>query len=87
MKIKTAELALDDIKMAMISPTSVFDHPSEVLAANALSREQKFQILKRWEIDAQSLQRATDENMSGGEQPQLDEINKAVSLLEEISLD
>lgn len=85
MKIKTAELAFEDITMAVISPTSVFDHPSEVLAAKELSRDQKLQILKRWESDAQSLQRATDENMSGGEQPQLDEINKAVSLLEENS--
>lgn len=84
MKTKTGALSSLDIAAAATSPASVFDRPSEVLIANELSRDQKIEILKRWESDAQALQRATDENMSGGEQPPLDEINKALSQLAEI---
>ena len=83
MKIKEDGLTPLAIEKALISPTSIFDRPAEVIACEHLSRDQKLQILKRWETDAQSLERATDENMSGGEQPPIDEISNAISKLEE----
>jgi len=71
-----------DIERAMTLPSSVFDQPAEVVESDALSRAQKLEILRRWELDSIALQRATDENMSGGEPPRLDEINAALAALE-----
>ncbi len=82
MKIASREFGASDIERAMISPSSVFDTPSEIVASTYLSRSQKIDLLQRWELDARALQRASDENMSGGERPMLDEINKAMSLLD-----
>lgn len=78
--MKTVQSALSpkDITQAMISPTAVFARPSEVLRHNELSRAQKIEILKRWELDARALQRATDESMAGGEPPDLDAVNAAL---------
>lgn len=82
MKTATARLGKAEIEQAMISPTAVFDSPAEVVAAASLTAEQKVEILKRWELDARALQRATEENMSGGEPPLLDEVNAALTALD-----
>ena len=82
MKTQTSQLRQSDIEQALASPTSVFNAPSEVVDAAALSTAQKIEILKRWELDARDLQRATEENMSGGERPQLDEVNEALSIVD-----
>lgn len=66
----------------MISPESIFDHPSEVASAIELTKQQKLEILHQWETDARALQRATDENMQGGKLPPLDAIHKALSTLD-----
>ena len=66
MKTGSECLSKDDLAEAITSPVSVFDFPLEVVACPGLSRAQKIEILKRWELDARALQRATDENMSGG---------------------
>lgn len=71
-----------DIARALTSPPQVFDTPQEVLKVENLTRPQKIDILKRWEADARALQRATDENLVGGERPPLDEINEALSVLD-----
>lgn len=78
MKIQHSELSAHDISRAMTSPTAVFDRPMEVLQRPELSHTQKIEILKRWELDARALQRATDENMGGGDPPALDEVNDAL---------
>ena len=67
------------IEKAMTSPTSVFDHPDEVVSLD-LPMPQKIEILLRWQFDARALQRATDENMSGGNP--LDEINAALTAVD-----
>jgi len=82
MKIDTPELRKAHIDQAMITPSAVFDTPTEVVEAKCLTRRQKIEVLKRWELDARALQRATDENMTGGEHPPLDEINEALSKLD-----
>jgi hypothetical protein len=82
MKTQTAILSARDVATAMISPTAVFDSPFEVLRRHELSRTQKLELLKRWELDARALQRATDENMTGGEPPLLDDVNKALLILD-----
>jgi ABC-type iron transport system FetAB ATPase subunit len=82
MKTPSAALTPQDITTAMTSPTIVFDTPFEVVQRLELTRAQKIEILKRWELDARALQRATDENMSGGEAPPLDDVNTALLMLD-----
>jgi hypothetical protein len=82
MKTESVTLTKQELADAMTSPASVFDFPLEVVACPGLSREQKIDILKRWELDARALQRATDENMGGGEPPLLDEVNRALMMLD-----
>lgn len=48
---------------ALLDPTSVYAFPMEVVSDNSLNREQKIQILHRWEYDARELQVAEEENM------------------------
>jgi len=67
MKIDTPKLSNADIERAMITPSAVFDTPAEIVEAEGLTQPQKIEVLKRWELDARALQRATDENMTGGD--------------------
>ena len=57
---------MTDIDKALLDPTSVFKTPEDVLKARDLTREQKIEILRRWEYDARELQVADDESMTGG---------------------
>ena len=50
-----------DVKKAMLDPTSVFEDPEEVVASENLSRDQKIEILHRWEYDARELEVAEEE--------------------------
>ncbi len=56
---------MSDFEKAMLSPTSVYKIPNEVVEDDTLSREQKLKILRQWEYDAHELQVAEDENMPG----------------------
>ena len=82
MKTFAPRLTKLDVEKARTTPNSVFDTPMEVVQAEDLSREQKIDILKRWELDARALQRASDESMGGGEAPPLDAVNEALSILD-----
>ncbi|HVT28959.1 MAG TPA: hypothetical protein VHE81_13170 [Lacipirellulaceae bacterium] len=82
MKTESVTLTREELSNAITSPVSVFDFPLEVVACPGLSKDQKIEILKRWELDARALQRATDENMGGGEPPLLDEVNRALMMLD-----
>jgi hypothetical protein len=53
-----------------------------VVTCENLSRAQRIEILKRWELDARALQRAADESMTGGEPTLLDEVNSALMRLD-----
>ena len=61
-----------NFKKALLDPTSVFRHPSDVLLAEYLSKEQEVQILRSWECAARELQVAVEENMVGGPEDNLD---------------
>ncbi len=50
-----------DVKQAMLDPTSVFKDPTDVVADENLSRDQKIEILRRWEYDARELEVAEEE--------------------------
>ena len=50
-----------DVKMAMLDPTMVFEDPMDVVANDELTRDQKIEILRRWEYDARQLEIAEEE--------------------------
>jgi hypothetical protein len=56
----------NEVERALDDPAAVFDTPESVLAAD-LSRDQKIEILRRWEFDMRELLVAEEENMAGGE--------------------
>ncbi len=50
-----------DVKKAMLDPTMVFEDPMDVVANDELTRDQKVEILRRWEYDARQLEIAEEE--------------------------
>ncbi len=52
---------MTDIKRAMRDPAKVFTDPSKVVADLELTRDQKIEILRRWEFDAHELEVAEEE--------------------------
>ncbi len=50
-----------DVKKAMLDPTMVFKDPQDVVATDELTRDQKIEILHRWEYDARELEVAEEE--------------------------
>lgn len=50
-----------DVNKAMLDPTMVFEYPKDVVANVALTRDQKIEILRRWEYDARQLEVAEEE--------------------------
>ncbi len=50
-----------DVKKAMLNPAMVFKEPKEVIANAELTRDQKIEILRRWEYDAHQLEVAEEE--------------------------
>ena len=54
---------MSKFEQALLNPTSIYKLPVEVVEDDSLTREQKIQILHRWEYDARELQIAEEENM------------------------
>ena len=50
-----------ELKMAMLDPPMVFKVPKDVVANVELTRDQKIEILRRWEYDARQLEVAEEE--------------------------
>ena len=50
-----------DVNKAMLDPTMVFEDPNDVVANVELTRDQKIEILRRWEYDARQLEVAEEE--------------------------
>jgi len=72
---------MTDIDKALLDPTSVFKAPEDVLKAHDLTREQKIEILLRWEYDARELQVADDESMTGSNNNLLQRVLESLSAL------
>ena len=53
-----------DVKHALLNPSAVFERPEDVVGDKELTREQKIEILRRWEYDARELQVADEESMT-----------------------
>jgi hypothetical protein len=80
--MKVPALRSAEIEQALVSPATVFDTPQEVVETEALAKAMKIEILKRWELDARALERATEENMGGGEASPIDAVNAALAQLD-----
>ena len=80
--MKTDETKID-LKKARVSPAAVFETPEALLAHPGLSRADKIELLRRWELDAVEIQVAEEENMRPGEPSDLlDRVLKALHALD-----
>ncbi len=61
-----------------VNPSSSYKHPDEVLADQALTREEKIAVLREWHYDAIRLQESAAENMTGGESDRLQSVSNAL---------
>ncbi len=66
---------------AKVNPEARFDAPMDVVGDAGLSLQEKLEILRSWELDAQVLQTAEEENMAGGEPNRLGEVRSAIDTL------
>ena len=71
-----------DLNKALLDPSSVFSHPREVLEKRGLSRQEKIEVLRRWEYDERDLEVAAEENMAGGPPSLLADILEALHRLD-----
>ncbi len=70
-----------DIEQALFNPESVFAAPEAVLTHDGLPKQQKIEILRRWEYDATENCVAVEEGMPGGESDLLHRILVALDQL------
>ena len=71
-----------DFEKAKLNPAASFKSPQDVVSNQELSRDQKIEILKRWEEDARAIEVAEEEGMPGQQQPkQLQPIRDALHSL------
>jgi hypothetical protein len=70
-----------DKERAKFNPSAEFDTPADVVKSTRLTRAEKEEMLKQWELDARLMQVATEENMGGGEPSMLDQVKKAQKAL------
>lgn len=71
-----------DLKQALLDPAEAFGEPEKVLEHPTLSRDQKIEILRRWQYDANELEVASEEGMSGGEPSLVRRVAKALTQLD-----
>jgi hypothetical protein len=72
---------LVDTEQAEANPSKQYNGPMDVVMDNDVAPSERLAILKRWEQEARDLQRASDENMSGGEPSLLPEVRRAIDTL------
>lgn len=70
-----------DFEAALLDPASTFGSPEALLVHPALTREQKVELLRRWEYDAAEVCVAVEEGMPGGETGMLGRILSALDQL------
>ena len=71
-----------DPDKAVRDPSAFYSHPQQVLDDGRLSAGQKYKVLKAMEADAVELMTASNENMPGGEQLDLEAVRAALRKLE-----
>ncbi|HWK49145.1 MAG TPA: hypothetical protein VNR40_04630 [Steroidobacter sp.] len=67
---------------AISDPSKDYRKPMDVVRDDQLDADEKLRILESWKKDAELLSVAQDENMAGGERPQLQDVMLALQELE-----
>jgi hypothetical protein len=73
------------VENAIADPTRHYARPMDVVNDDELETDEKRRILESWKKDAELLSTAQDENMAGGERPQLQDVSLALGELEKLS--
>lgn len=71
----------DWISRALLDPAAEFETPNDILASSSMTREQKIEVLRRWEYDASELSVADDEGMPPGKSVSVAEVLEALHQL------
>ena len=74
-----------ELNKVLLDPAASFRSPADVLASEAFDRQDKIEILRRWEYDAVEMSVASDEGMTGPNGAEL--LQQIVSALRELSGD
>jgi hypothetical protein len=72
------------VENAIADPTRFYASPMDVVHDDELDTDQKRRILESWKRDAELLSTAQDENMAGGERPQLQDVSLALGALDKL---
>ena len=75
-------MSMKFIDRALENPAAMFGAPADVLAAAELTRNQKIEVLRRWEYDARQLEVAQEENMTARGGTALSDVLKALQSLQ-----
>jgi len=70
------------VKEAVSNPSKMFHAPMDVIHSPGLTEADKRAILESWEQEARLLQTATGENMAGGEPSRIEDVRKAIDMLD-----
>ena len=70
-----------DFEKAKLNPAAGFKSPQEVASNQELSRDQKIELLQRWEQEATAMEVAEEESMPGGQPKLLQPIREALHAL------
>ena len=73
------------VENAIADPTRSYACPMDVVHDDQLGPDEKRRILDSWKKDAELLSTAQDENMAGGERPQLQDVSLALGELERLN--
>ncbi|WP_409432260.1 hypothetical protein ACJ3XI_08555 [Litorimonas sp. RW-G-Af-16] len=60
-----------------------YNTPADIQNASNLSKDEKLEILEKWEADEMALIRAASEGLSGGEDNQLKQVRNAIAAVKE----
>jgi hypothetical protein len=71
-----------DYEKALKDPAAAFATPGAIVEAASLSKEQKVALLRQWEYDESELAVATEEGMPGNGSRLLQEIGRALAVLD-----
>ncbi len=80
---KPQSLPTVDMQKALLDPGSVFASPEDVVRHETLTRDQKIEILRRWEYDAAEIAVADEEGMPDGENGDL--LRRILLALDQVS--
>lgn len=75
----------EQVESAIADPTRYYTRPMDVVDDDELETDEKRRILESWKKDAELLSTAQDENMAGGERPQLQDVSLALGALDRLN--